>query len=78
MIWKNWDSIVEGSKKIWEGLKSAISNVLEGIWGSIKFYINLWIGAFNLIIGGINKIKFDVPSWVPVLGVKDLHLIYQQ
>ncbi len=70
LIWKNWDSIVEGSKKIWEGLKSAISNVLEGIWGSIKFYINLWIGAFNLIIGGINKIKFDVPSWVPGLGGK--------
>ena len=70
LIWKNWDTIVEGSKKIWEGLKSAISNVLEGIWGSIKFYINLWIGAFNLIIGGINKIKFDVPSWVPGLGGK--------
>ena len=41
LIWKNWDTIVEGSKKIWEGLKSAITGVLEGIWGAIKFYINL-------------------------------------
>jgi phage-related minor tail protein len=70
IVWKNWDTIVEGSKMIWEGLKTAISNVLEGIWTAIKFYVNLWIGAFNLIIKGINKIKFDVPSWVPGLGGK--------
>jgi len=70
LIWKNWDTIVEGSKKIWEGLKNVITGVLEGIWGAIKFYINLWIGAFNMLIKGMNLIKFDVPSWVPELGGK--------
>ena len=47
-----------------------ITGVLEGIWGAIKFYINLWIGAFNMLIKGMNLIKFDVPSWVPELGGK--------
>lgn len=70
LIWKNWDTIVEGSTKIWEGLKNTIEGVLEGIWGAIKFYINLWIGAFNVLIKGMNLIKFDVPSWVPVMGGK--------
>jgi len=70
LVWKNWDKIVEGSIAIWEGLKSAVSGVLEGIWSAIKFYINLWIGGLNLLIKGMNKISFDVPSWVPGLGGK--------
>ena len=70
LVWKNWDKIVEGSIAIWEGLKSAVSGVLEGIWSAIKFYINLWIGGFNILIKGMNKISFDVPSWVPKLGGK--------
>ena len=70
LIWKNWDTIVEGSKKIWEGLKNTISSVFEGIWSVIKFYINLWIGAFNILIKGLNKVSFDVPDWVPGLGGK--------
>lgn len=70
VIWKNWDKIVEGSTKIWEGLKTVIVGVLEGIWGAIKTYINLWIGGFNVLIKGMNLIKFDVPSWVPGLGGK--------
>jgi len=70
LVWKNWDTIVEGSKKIWEGFKDAVTGALEGVWGAIKFYINLWIGAFNLLIRGMNLIKFDVPSWVPGLGGK--------
>ena len=70
LIWKNWDTIVEGSKKIWEGLKNTISSVFEGIWAVIKTYINLWIGAFNILIIGLNIVCFDVPDWVPGLGGK--------
>jgi len=70
LIWKNWDTIVEGSKKVWEGLKEAITGSLDGIWSAIKFYINLWIGAFNMLIKGMNLINFKVPSWVPGMGGK--------
>ena len=30
------------------------------------------IGAINWVIGGINKISFDVPDWVPGIGGKRL------
>jgi TP901 family phage tail tape measure protein len=74
VIWKNWDKVVEGSAKIWRGLKTAIIGVLDGIWGAIKFYLNLWIGGFNKLIGGINKIGFDVPDWVPAIGGKGFNI----
>jgi TP901 family phage tail tape measure protein len=74
IIWKNWDKIVEGSAKIWRGLKTAIIGVLDGIWGAIKFYLNLWIGGFNTLIGGINKVGFDVPDWVPGIGGKGFNI----
>ena len=61
---------IESIKPKFEGLGDIVSAVFEGIWGAIKFYINLWIGAFNLLIKGMNLIKFDVPSWVPGLGGK--------
>ena len=68
-------------KKAWSG----IVQVFEGIWKTIvnivKVPVNLIIGiinglidavesGLNWIIGGINKISFDVPDWVPVIGGK--------
>ena len=61
---------IDSIKPKFEALGDIVSGVFEGIWGAIKFYINLWIGAFNIIIKGMNKISFDVPSWVPGLGGK--------
>lgn len=68
-------------KKAWNG----IVQVFDGIWGTIvnivKAPINLIIGlvnglinavetGLNWIISGINKISFDVPDWVPIIGGK--------
>lgn len=67
--------------KVWEGIKQ----IFKGIWDTfvniVKIPINLIIGiinglinavetAINWIIGGINKISFDVPDWVPIIGGK--------
>lgn len=68
-------------KKAWEGIKS----IFKGIWDTFaniaKVPINLIIGlingmidavekGLNWIVDGINKISFDVPDWVPVIGGK--------
>ena len=37
---------------------------------SFKAPINFLIGGINALIKGINKIKFDVPDWVPGIGGK--------
>ena len=59
----NWE-------KAWEGVASVFKGIWDGIWGVAKGIINLIIDALNAFIAGINKIKFDVPEWVPVLGGK--------
>lgn len=58
--------------KAWEGIK----DIFKGIWNTI---IDLLNGAINIIIKGLNwlikqmnKISFDVPSWVPLVGGKSI------
>ena len=59
----NWDTI-------WNGMKATVSLVVDGIKG----YVNLLIGALNLMIRGANKISISVPSWVPGIGGKGFAL----
>lgn len=59
----NWE-------KAWEGVASVFKGIWDGIWGVAKGIINLIIDALNSFIAGINKIKFDVPEWVPGIGGK--------
>lgn len=70
----NWNKAFEGLKKIGLGFLKVIKGSFEltwsGIWAIIKNVINLIIGGINLLIKGINKIKFEVPSWVPGIGGK--------
>lgn len=56
-----WKNIVDSFKKIWDNLKTIV-----------KAPINFIIKAINTLIDGINKISFDVPDWVPVIGGKTL------
>ena len=58
--------------KAWEGIK----DIFKGVWNTI---IDLLNGAINIIIRGLNwlikqmnKISFDVPSWVPAIGGKSI------
>lgn len=69
----------------WEMAWQGIVDIFESIWGMIidiaKPVINLLIGlvnkalqsiedSINLIVGGLNKLSFKVPNWVPELGGK--------
>ena len=56
----------------WEGIK----NIFKGVWNGIA---SLFGGAVNAVIKGanwlisqLNKIKWNVPDWVPVIGGKKL------
>lgn len=66
---------------IWNGLKKTVTTVFNGIWGAIKKVINSILGGIekmaNGVINGINgmvralnRLKFNVPDWVPLLGGK--------
>ena len=65
----------------WGEIKTGITNKVEEIKNSVKDKINGIIGFFegmangavrgvNRIIQGLNKIQFDIPSWVPLIGGK--------
>lgn len=57
-------------KRAWEGVK----DIFGGIWDMLKSMVttplNYIIDVLNGFIAGINKISFDVPDWVPVIGGK--------
>jgi len=55
-------------KKAWSGIKDIFSNTFGQLEAIAKGVVNLIIDVLNGMIAGINKIDFDVPDWVPVLG----------
>lgn len=78
-------SILNGIKtiwnNIWNGLKNTVTNIFNGIWNVIKKVINSILGGIegmangvvngvNAVIRTLNKLKFDIPDWVPMFGGK--------
>lgn len=59
-------------KEAWEGIKQIAKGVADSLGGLFKFPFNMIIAGLNTLIRGINKIKFDVPDWVPGIGGKQL------
>ena len=57
-------------KMAWEGVKQIFKGVFDSLGAIVKFPLNLIISALNTLINGANKIKFDVPDWVPGFGGK--------
>lgn len=47
-----------------------IKSVLNGVIGGVEGLINGVISGINWLISQLNKIKFDVPDWVPAIGGK--------
>lgn len=57
---KFWSDL---AKKCGNGLISGFENAINGI-------ISMFETMINWIVGGLNKISFDVPDWVPLIGGK--------
>lgn len=59
-------------KKAWNG----ILDILKGIWnlviGIIEGGINFIIDGINLLISALNKIHFEIPDGVPLVGGKTI------
>lgn len=68
----NWKKAWEGIKKIFSGVWTAMVNVIKipinMIIGIINVMISAVESAMNFVIGGLNKLSFDVPDWVPGIG----------
>jgi len=53
-----------------EPARKAMDGLWNGMKAGAKGAVNVIIGALNTLIRGLNKIQFDVPSWVPLIGGK--------
>jgi phage-related minor tail protein len=54
--------------KAWQGVREVFEGIFTGIGAILVFPINVAVDAINAAIRGINKVKFDVPDWVPGIG----------
>lgn len=50
--------------------KKIFADIWDNLKTIVKAPINFIIDGINLLIRGLNKISFDVPDWVPVIGGK--------
>lgn len=55
-------------KKAWEGIKDIFKGIWNGIISTIEGAINFIVDGINLLISAFNKIKINVPEWVPLIG----------
>lgn len=58
----------------WEGVKGIFKGIFDSLAGIVKAPINAVIAIINGAISGINKVGFDVPDWVPVIGGKPFRI----
>ena len=57
--------------KFWSGLaKNCGNGLISGFESAINGIIWLFETMINWVVGGLNKIGFDVPDWVPLIGGK--------
>ena len=68
----DWERAWKGVQEIFNGIFTALVAIAKAPLNGIIALINMVIDAINWMINGLNKIHFDVPDWVPVLGGKSL------
>lgn len=60
----------DGIKNVFGGISDWFKGVFDKLASVVKAPVNLIIKGLNALINGVNKISFDVPNWVPVIGGK--------
>lgn len=68
----DWRLAWEGIKQIFQGTFDVLYGIFRGVANIIIDLLNglmaAWANAVNAVIGGLNSIKIDIPTWVPVFG----------
>ena len=66
----HWDKVWDGMKVVIGAVGSSVKATVGVITNVVKAMINGLITGLNFLIRGLNKVRFEVPSWVPKLGGK--------
>ena len=67
-------TVINGIKSVitsvFNGIKSFLKGIVNGIISFIQGMVNGVIKGCNMMINALNKLSFDVPDWVPLIGGK--------
>lgn len=70
LLWQNWDTVKIKAQEIFGSIGTFVGGIIDGLKNGFKTMVNAVINSLNFLIRGLNKLKFDVPDWVPLLGGK--------
>lgn len=62
-FWGDWEKAWHGVKKIFAGVWNSVVMIFESA-------VNIIIKGINWLITQLNKVRFDIPDWVPSIGGK--------
>lgn len=69
-----WAGVGDAIKTFFSGVGEWIGGVIDGAISAFKSFINIFISGINWIIGGLNKVSFTIPDWLPgggeTIGIK--------
>lgn len=65
-------------KNTWNDIWRTIKNIINAIIGGINGMIRGVCSGINFVIRALNKIHFDIPSWIPGVGGKSFGFNVQQ
>lgn len=69
-FWNKWIAPIF-TKDFWLDLaKKCANGLIEGFENGVNGILTLFENMINWIVDGLNKISFDVPDWVPLIGGK--------
>lgn len=78
-LWTKCEGFRNFFKKMWESIKTIMEPVIDSIgekfktvMGIVKGVVNGVVSAINVAIRAINKIKIEIPDWVPEYGGKTI------
>lgn len=54
--------------KAWEGVQDIFKGIVNSVISTFESFVNFIIDGINLLVRAVNKISFDIPDWVPVIG----------
>jgi hypothetical protein len=66
----DWEKAWNGVKKIFSGIFQTLFSIAKAPLNAIIALLNSLIAGINICINGLNKIQFDVPDWIPLIGGK--------
>ena len=55
-------------RRAWSGVVSVVKSAVNGVISGINGLVKGCVAGINAVIRALNRISFDVPSWVPVYG----------